>query len=32
MNKTNEEIEHIAEQVVAAMLALHRALGRGLLE
>ena len=27
MNKTNEEIEQIAEQVVDAMLKVHRALG-----
>jgi GxxExxY protein len=32
MPKTNEEIERIAEQVVDAMLAVHRALGPGLLE
>jgi GxxExxY protein len=32
MNKTKEEIEQIAEQVVDAMLKVHRALGPGLLE
>ena len=32
MKKTNEEIEQIAEQVVDAMLKVHRALGPGLLE
>jgi GxxExxY protein len=32
MNNTNEEIEQIAEQVVDAMLAVHRARGPGLLE
>ncbi len=31
MNKTNEEIEQIAMQVVDAMLKVHRALGLGLL-
>ena len=32
MNKAKEEIEQIAEQVVDAMLKVHRALGPGLLE
>ncbi|MGO9920104.1 MAG: GxxExxY protein [Isosphaeraceae bacterium] len=32
MNKTKEEIEQTAEQVVDAMLKVHRALGPGLLE
>ena len=32
MNKTKDEIEQIAEQVVDAMLTVHRALGPGLLE
>ena len=32
MNKTKEEIERVAEQVVDAMLKVHRALGPGLLE
>jgi hypothetical protein len=32
LNKTREEIEPIAEQLVDAMLKLHRALGPGLLE
>ena len=32
MNKTKEEIEGVAEQVVDAMLKVHRALGPGLLE
>jgi hypothetical protein len=32
MNKTNEEIEQSAEQVVDAMLKVRRALGPGLLE
>ena len=31
MNKTNEEIEQIAMQVVDAMLKVHPALGLGLL-
>ncbi len=32
MNKTKDELEQIAEQVVDAMLKVHRALGPGLLE
>jgi hypothetical protein len=32
MNKMKEEIEQTAEQVVDAMLKVHRALGPGLLE
>jgi hypothetical protein len=32
MNKTTEEIEQTAEQVVDAMLKVHRTLGPGLLE
>jgi hypothetical protein len=32
MNKTKEEIEQTAEQVVDAMLKVQRALGPGLLE
>jgi GxxExxY protein len=32
MNQTREEIEEIAEQVVDALLKVHRALGPGLLE
>ncbi len=32
MNKTKDEIEQIAEQVVDSMLKVHRALGPGLLE
>jgi GxxExxY protein len=32
MNKTKEEIEQIVEQVLDAMLKVHRALGPGLLE
>src|SRR5258708_34056596 len=32
MNKTKQEIEHIAELLVDAMLKVHRALGPGLLE
>jgi PD-(D/E)XK nuclease superfamily len=32
MNKMKEEIEQIAEQVIGAMLKVHRALGPGLLE
>ena len=32
MNQTREEIEQIAEQVVDALLKVHRTLGPGLLE
>jgi len=32
MNQTKEEIERVSEQVVDAMLKVHRALGPGLLE
>jgi hypothetical protein len=32
MNKTKQEIEQTVEQVVDAMLKVHRALGPGLLE
>ena len=32
MNQTKEEIQQFAEQVVDAMLKVHRALGPGLLE
>jgi GxxExxY protein len=32
MNKMKEELEQIAEQVMDAMLKVHRALGPGLLE
>ncbi len=32
MNRTKDELEQIAEQVVDAMLKVHRALGPGLLE
>jgi GxxExxY protein len=32
MNRTKEEIERVSEQVVDAMLKVHRALGPGLLE
>jgi len=32
MNSTTEQIEPIAQQVVAAMLRVHRALGPGLLK